>query len=799
MVLCLVPMTAYANWDDLVEPKDEPDNGIFYADNYLYVDVAAGTSTNGHYTPIGIIVNRDGSMYWVIAVNENGRPNQTNNLIIENTDGHTATYANGRTLKQYTLFKKTDIVIHRPNEMGTGYNDSSLDVKLHQTYGFVILEAGNISDITTPGLVHADFDVQGNGWNCQLDISISMGYEVAKYVDLPTDEKYGCPVVYHGEEFSYIVEAQYPTISGKQNQIPLTAVELWDEPPKGIEILACRRLNADGSPMEDFHAPYHTETITTTATGATKRYVVGKDMVVMPGKVRQVEVLAVATGEVEDQIVTNTAHIIKDSFEPRTKTADVYVAPCQFNVVHSSDNSTETVYHKNLNGTGVCAIYEEKKNGTSYDFDIVHADATAQYGGVKSGYLYGGIATGDTFTTPITEECGLNLVPANKETLFLREVKDTYLRPRNLVVVNTVRDPETGEPHYGDYITDTYMLTALDADGVSKAFYTEYGTVVDAKGTPTAANLKTGYASGADGDDTVGSYYVFKNIHVDNSKYLRADSNYTPANVFGAYGFTGDNSYLGIVNHVTAKTDYDGYSFVPYYVTADGVFVTGVVTRTNDAKSIGQQSPSFTDTTAASLAMAYSKIPAAPAAAAKLRSKVMLSSAPANLVASMPKDTRVTVTLVSGTESEEVKVEPGSYVGSFGVPEKAGYVFAGWYADENFTVPADFSDVTEDTTAYAKFVKDSYFQLKTKVAGKKITASMTADSENYKEFGFVYSVNGVESKVVANKLKKSGKTDKLVEADIKDLPKKSTVAVTAYFVTQDGTTVYGNTAKVSVK
>lgn len=88
--------------------------------------------------------------------------------------------------------------------------------------------------------------------------------------------------------------------------------------------------------------------------------------------------------------------------------------------------------------------------------------------------------------------------------------------------------------------------------------------------------------------------------------------------------------------------------------------------------------------------------------------------------------------------------ETGTY------PERRGYVFSGWYADDAFTRPLGVE--TGDGNAYAKFVDQDvlglYFQVtadKTTVCDETDLRVLTSvDSKKYQNVGFKFEVNGIK-------------------------------------------------------
>lgn len=135
----------------------------------------------------------------------------------------------------------------------------------------------------------------------------------------------------------------------------------------------------------------------------------------------------------------------------------------------------------------------------------------------------------------------------------------------------------------------------------------------------------------------------------------------------------------------------------------------------------------------------------------------------------------------------------------------AGKVFAGWFADQAYTTPADLDQVTQDTTIYAKYVSDSYLDLDYSRTGlfrlRGVTLISAVDNPaNYQASGFIVDGKKVDVsyasryrifKTPAN-LFGAARDAKLMLAD-KSLSGTGTLEVTPYWVTLDGTEVHGVT------
>ena len=167
-------------------------------------------------------------------------------------------------------------------------------------------------------------------------------------------------------------------------------------------------------------------------------------------------------------------------------------------------------------------------------------------------------------------------------------------------------------------------------------------------------------------------------------------------------------------------------------------------------------------------------------------------------------DQRLTVTVVDGSNTIEVKVAPnGSVRNQVAYQAPAGKVFAGWFADQAYTIPADLDQVTEDTTIYAKYVSDSYLDLHYARNGlfrlRGVTLISAVDNPaNYQESGII--VDGEKLPVAyaaryrlfytASGLFGAARNARLMITQ-QSLSGSGTLEVTPYWVTKDGTTVLG--------
>lgn len=238
-------------------------------------------------------------------------------------------------------------------------------------------------------------------------------------------------------------------------------------------------------------------------------------------------------------------------------------------------------------------------------------------------------------------------------------------------------------------------------------------------------------------------------------------------------------------------------SYVPYWVTLDGVKVTGAASRTyqyvENTKGLERKDE-------VSLTSTCTYTPDEP------------NNAPMRLLSAYIADsTQYTVTFHDNGVETAVTVRPGS-AASCQPAGVSGKLFAGWYADADCTQPADLTAVEQDMDVYAKYVSDSYLTVKYNKIGlfrpTGVNLITAVDSENFAEVGFV--INGEKVPVsdytyryrlifTAGSLFGGDVARKapMVTMDYSFNGAKS-VTVAPYWVTNDGTTVTGAARTLTV-
>lgn len=410
---------------------------------------------------------------------------------------------------------------------------------------------------------------------------------------------------------------------------------------------------------------------------------------------------------------------------------------------------------------------------------------------VTSGYLYGGAFNSEACTVvyPFAEgETGKSFTPTPGETYYIWEVPNAYLKPMALSCWEHNTEGQLD-------VIGFYMVSAID-----RALYKEAGFYVNDVRTP--ANQMT-YGAIDEARTTVaslpeGQSVAFKGITI-NLKQEGQSNSYTAASVV-----TGDKyGYMlcyGLDKDTYWPQDGASVSYYPYWVTLDGVEVTNSVTRVGTYQGTGAGKIKSSDESRT----ADCTVPAV--AETQLLTMASYCADGTPISADVPTVEDVTVTVVDGAKTYELTVSAGTGVrNQVAYQAPAGKVFAGWFADQAYTIPADLDQVTEDTTIYAKYVSDSYLDLHYVRNGlfrlRGVTLISAVDNPaNYQESGII--VDGVKVPVAyanryrlfytASGLFGAARNAKLMITQ-QSLSGSGTLEVTPYWVTLDGTEVHGVT------
>lgn len=415
---------------------------------------------------------------------------------------------------------------------------------------------------------------------------------------------------------------------------------------------------------------------------------------------------------------------------------------------------------------------------------------------VPKDFLYGGTFNEEACTTvhKDVQEQGnpMELNPTENATYYIWEVPNTYLTPRNYNVWRHL--PENNGQKT---VVRLYPLTAAD-----RTLYKQVGFVIDGQNyvsgcdefNTTINNTPTLYRTAV--AEQNGQHY--QTLYLDKGT-IRASNTAIDESGLVSGQHIDDGCLAGIKLDANGMIKFKttGVTFRPYWITLDNVKVYGTTARTCTYVA-GSESTSVSDDKT-SLSCVYMGDTVTTQAMSFAKSFTMADSQPA-------VDESLTVTVVDGSNTTQVKVAPnGSVRDQVAYQAPAGKVFAGWFADQAYTTPADLDQVTQDTTIYAKYVSDSYLDLAYSRTGlfrlRGVTLISAVDNPaNYQASGIMVNGQKIDVsyasryrifKTPAN-LFGAARDAKLMLAD-KSLSGTGTLEVTPYWITLDGTEVHGIT------
>lgn len=417
---------------------------------------------------------------------------------------------------------------------------------------------------------------------------------------------------------------------------------------------------------------------------------------------------------------------------------------------------------------------------------------------VTEGYLYGGTFNEETCTTvhnDVQKQGNpMKLNPTENATYYIWEVPDTYLRPSNYRVARHIDGVQT--------LCKLYPLTTADRllykeVGFSAYFGNDTASVVDIKSGSNNAEFETPVAN--PGAATV--YQMVKaarngkvetTVYVMDGKLSSVNADITDGT---ANGKPIDSGYIGgarLTDDQFAQFKNDGITYTPYWITLDGVKVTGTMQRnlTFDASK-----PNVAQIERIPVATTCTYVEDTPAV------RLLNFATAFNMDDSQTTvDTRITVTVQDGASTYTTKVQPGDPV-ELTPNGQDGKLFAGWYVDGR---GSDLSGFTADTTVVAKYVDGSYLDLDysriglLRVRGVTLISAVD-DEDNYQEVGIMVNGEPVSSVRFASRymlfntpssMFGVARGSRFVIAD-QSLYGSGALEVTPYWITMDGTTVLG--------
>ncbi len=419
---------------------------------------------------------------------------------------------------------------------------------------------------------------------------------------------------------------------------------------------------------------------------------------------------------------------------------------------------------------------------------------------VSNGFIYGGAFSDRSCERVQTFAEGQNataFTPTAGDTYYIWEADEQFLSPRNLSCWNHVSENTVD-------VTGFYLVTPVD-----RLNYREVGFMVGSKTLPAKQFTETYInESGVESTQvlTGSKCYVYDTVKVDLNN--GTSDMYTVSNVnigktrgyLACYGMDKTTYWQNADAEIT---------FTPYWITLDGV---KVAPQTRTAKYLGQGSDAdgtykkfhVVGTVESGIANAFVD-DAQQENMLVLMNSYFANGAPINPVDEPVQGNIVTVhdgeTLYTvAAENNAVQLD---YIGV------EGKLFAGWFADEACTVPADLSNITESIDVYAKYVSDSYLGLRYYRNGffrlRSLTLVSAIDGRNYAETGFI--VNGERISVSDYSTRYGLRSARslfgrevannalLMTCDyaFDGITYGARLNITPYWVTLDGTTVRGET------
>lgn len=418
---------------------------------------------------------------------------------------------------------------------------------------------------------------------------------------------------------------------------------------------------------------------------------------------------------------------------------------------------------------------------------------------VSNGFIYGGAFSDAACETVQTFGEGQNataFTPTAGATYYIWEADAQFLSPRNLSCWNHVSATDVD-------VTGFYLVTPVD-----RLNYREVGFMVGSETLPAKQFTETYITeSGAETTQvlTGSDCYVYNTVKVDFNNGTSGEYNVSSV-INKTRGYL---ACYGMDKNTYWPNAHDRITFTPYWITLDGV---KVAPQTRTAEYYGQGSDAddtykkfhVVETVASGIANAFVD-DAQQENMLVLMNSYFANGAPINPVDEPVQGNIVTVhdgeTLYTvAAENNAVQLD---YIGV------EGKLFAGWFADEACTVPADLSNITESIDVYAKYVSDSYLGLRYYRNGffrlRSLTLVSAIDGRNYAETGFI--VNGERISVSdystryglrsARSLFGRGVAkDALVmscDYAFDGVTYGARLNITPYWVTLDGTTVRGET------
>ena len=435
------------------------------------------------------------------------------------------------------------------------------------------------------------------------------------------------------------------------------------------------------------------------------------------------------------------------------------------------------------------------QNGTVVQTDThavtEHFDLTAQ---VPGGRLYGGAFSAeacgaDSVQSFAAGQNAMDFTPEAGATYYIWEPSDVYLAPRNYNVWQHVYGSSNGERG----VIATYLLTTID-----RTLYQEVGFLSGSSSYASekdGASIAYGVVNANKGSELYQQLYVW-----------RGELNATT----GINAEPRDDGYIGLYRWTDSAFYHENatLSFQPYWITLDGIRVTGTSVRTCTYRGTGTtEDHQSLGISAKPTGSACTVVSAAETTIRFAETYSLDAATDAPVAPPEPEPETVTLTLHEGTSTRTLTVLTGDQRGKVAPAELGGKVFAGWYTDDAYRTPADLSNVQENRTLYGKYVSYNYlrveYQRNSFLQGNSITLLSAVDGRGFAETGFVINGKRVAAPQLTERFRvftaqmvfgRSVSRDALLMTmpySLQGLQRGAAIEITPYWVTPDGTTVYG--------
>lgn len=438
------------------------------------------------------------------------------------------------------------------------------------------------------------------------------------------------------------------------------------------------------------------------------------------------------------------------------------------------------------------------QNGTVVQTDThavtEHFDLTAQ---VLTGHLYGGAFSAeacgaDSVQSFAAGQNAMDFTPEAGATYYIWEPSDVYLAPRNYNVWQHVYGGSNGERG----VIATYLLTTID-----RTHYQEVGFLSGG----------SSYVSEKDGASIAyGVVNANKNGTLYQQLFVRNGILNATNATEGLEATSRDDGYIGLYRWTDgAFYQKDAvFSFQPYWITLDGIRVTGTSVRTCTYRGTGTTDDHQSlGISAEPTGSACTVVSAAETTIRFAETYSLDAATDAPVAPPEPEPETVALTLHEGTSTRSITVPTGDQRGKVAPAELGGKVFAGWYTDDAYRTPADLSNVQENRTLYGKYVSYNYlrveYQRNSFLQGNSITLLSAVVGRGFAETGFVINGKRVAVPQLTERFRvftaqmvfgRSVSRDALLMTmpySLQGLQRGAAIEITPYWVTPDGTTVYG--------